>query len=149
MVYHRFAALLAAGTMQPEPALGNQLAREYPADLSEDLLYGELVQWSSFAMSRQCDSPLLQISLLHENELHSTFPNVSVALRMYFSLMITNCSGERSFSTMALIKNKNRATMGDSRLSALSLLSIESELLRQLNFSNIIETFASNKARKC
>ena len=149
MVYHRFAALLAAGTMQPEPALGNQLAREYPADLSEDLLYGELVQWSSFAMSRQCDSPLLQISLLHENELHSTFPNVSVALRMYLSLMITNCSGERSFSTMALIKNKNRATMGDSRLSALSLLSIESELLRQLNFSNIIETFASNKARKC
>jgi hypothetical protein len=108
-----------------------------------------LDQWSSFAKLRKCDSPLLQISLLHENDLHSTFPNVSVALRIYLSLMITNCSGERSFSKMALIKNKNRATMSDPRLSALAILSIESELLRQLSFADIIETFAAVKARKC
>jgi len=60
-----------------------------------------------------------QLLLLHENELHKTFPNVCLALRMYLSLIITNCSGERSFSKMA-IKNEMRATMSDPRLSAIS-----------------------------
>jgi len=56
-VYERFRALLATGTIQPEPALAKRLAEEYSADLSADLLYGELVQWRNFAKLRQCDSP--------------------------------------------------------------------------------------------
>jgi len=36
----------------------------------------------------------------------STFPNVEIEIRMYMSIMVSNCSGERSFTKMALIKNK-------------------------------------------
>ena len=64
-------------------------------------------------------------------------------------LMISNCSGERSFSRMALVKNKLRSTMTDERLSALELLSVESDLLDKISFSDIVDAFASAKSRKC
>jgi len=43
--------------------------------------------------------------------------------------MISNFSGGRSFSRMALVKNRLRSNITDERLSALKLLSIESDLL--------------------
>jgi len=61
-------------------------------------------------------------------DLHSTFPNVSVALRMYMALMVSTCSWERSFSKMALIKSKLLSMMKDSRLTALELLSVENDV---------------------
>ncbi len=50
---------------------------------------------------------------------------------------------------MALLKNKLRSTMTDERLSALELLSVESDLLDNMSFSDIVDTFASAKSRKC
>ena len=45
-------------------------------------------------------------------ELHDTFPNVSTALRMLMCLVVSNCSGERSFSRIAFI---NKVTQHDDR----------------------------------
>jgi len=56
---------------------------------------------------------------------------------MYMSITVSNCSGERSFSKMALIKNKLRSTMSDKRLSALELLdllSVENDALECASF---------------
>ena len=78
----------------------------------------------------------------------AAFPNVSIALRMYLCLMVSNCSGERSFSQLKLIKNDLRSTMGQERLNALSLLCIENRLLQQLDVDSVIEEFASKKSRK-
>ena len=80
--------------------------------------------------------------------MQSTFPNVEIALRMYLVLMVTNCSSERSFSKMKLIKNRLRASMRNERLSNLALLSIESDVLRQIDFDDVINDFAALKARK-
>ena len=55
-----------------------------------------------------------------------TFPNVSVALHIYLCMLVTNCSGERSFSVLSRVKNEIRTTMSDERLNALSLMAIES-----------------------
>ena len=49
------------------------------------------------------------------------------------SLMVTNCSGERSFSRLKKIKNELRSTMSQDMLSALSSLFIENDKLRQTN----------------
>jgi len=38
--------------------------------------------------------------------------------------------------------------MSQDRLSALSVLAIETELVQQLDFNDIIETFAQKKARR-
>ena len=45
---------------------------------------------------------------------------------------------ERSFSQMKPIKNPNRTTMRRERLESLSLLMIEADLLRQINFEDLI-----------
>lgn len=77
-----------------------------------------------------------------------TFANVEIVLRLYLCMFVTNCTGERSFSKLKLIKNYLRNTMGQDRLSSLTLLSIEHEKLRELHFTDVIKQFASQKARK-
>ena len=48
----------------------------------------------------------------HGGILLSTFSNVGFALRLYLTLPVSYCEGERSFSTLARIKNHLRASMG-------------------------------------
>ena len=60
--------------------------------------------------------------------------------------MITNCSVERSFSQLKHIKNPIRKTKKQGRLDALSLLSIEVDVLRKLSFEDLIKNFAAKKA---
>jgi len=83
-----------------------------------------------------------------EKDLVATFPNVETALRMFLSLPVANASGERSFSHLKRIKNELRTIMGQDRLSALSVLSIESEIVKQLDFEDIVDAFARKKSRK-
>lgn len=71
-----------------------------------------------------------------------------ISFRIFLSMMITNCSGERLFSKLNLIKEELRSTMSQKRLNSLSLMSIEHELLSSLDYENIIEDFANEKARK-
>ena len=65
----------------------------------------------------------------------------------FYNLMVTNCSGERSFSRLNRIKNELRATMSQERLSALSIICIESDKLRQTNCDELLDDFAMRKAR--
>ena len=62
--------------------------------------------------------------------------------------MITNCSGERSFSKLKFIKNRLRTSMTQERLCHLTLMSIESDILDELDLSDIIDDFACRKSRK-
>ena len=62
--------------------------------------------------------------------------------------MLTNCTGERSFSVLKLIKNYLRSTMTQPRLASLALLSIESDMLRSLDHEAIINDFSVKKSRK-
>ena len=87
-------------------------------------------------------------TIIIDSNMIECFPNVETGLRLYLSLMISNCSGERSFSLLKRVKNFLRSTMSQDHLTALSLLSIESEILRSLNFEDIIHEFATAKARK-
>ena len=57
-------------------------------------------------------------NLLIKQDLVSTFPNIEVTLRVYLCFMVSNCSGERTFSQLKRIKNELRSTMGQNRLIA-------------------------------
>ena len=46
--------------------------------------------------------------------------------------MVTNSSGERSVSRLKRIKSDLRASMGENRLSSLTLMSIEVDKLREI-----------------
>lgn len=51
--------------------------------------------------------------LIVTNNLETVFPNTAILFRMYLSLMISNCSGERSFSKLKLPKSQIRSCMGN------------------------------------
>ncbi|KAF7647448.1 hypothetical protein LDENG_00172320 [Lucifuga dentata] len=88
------------------------------------------------------------LQFLREKNLHGIFPNVDVAFRLYLTLPVTNASGERSFSKLRLVKNRLRSTMGQERLNHLTLVSVESDLVQKLDFSDLIKHFAAKKSRK-
>ena len=74
---------------------------------------------------------------LINTKLVNSFPNVSVAIRIYLSILGTSCEGERSFSVLKRVKNYLRSTLRQQKLTALSLLCIEHELLRQVDVDDI------------
>jgi len=62
------------------------------------------------------------------NEMHGPFPNMHIGLRIYLSLLVKNCSGERSFSALTRIKNYLWSTLKDDHIL---------DVLRTLNFSSV------------
>lgn len=125
----------------------------YKDDLDDSFPY-ELLHFQHFVsvfLDQKEDSVSLEwfmYNLILEKDVAATFPNTTTALKIYLTLMITNCSGERSFSKMKLIKNLNRTTMGQMRFCNLVRMSMESDILRKLDFKDIIHAFACKKARK-
>ena len=87
---------------------------------------------------------------LIENELDEAFSksNVAIMFKIYWCRFVTNCKGEHSFLKVKLLKNHLRNTMGQDRLSALAILAIENELLKTIDFSDIISEFAEAKCRR-
>lgn len=56
-------------------------------------------------------------SLIINENVRESFPNVEIVLRIYLTLMISNCSGKRSFSKLKRIENPYRTSMLQSRLN--------------------------------
>lgn len=79
------------------------------------------------AADKKAGKELSIYRLLVKQDVTPTFPIVQIALRLYL------CNGERTFSKLKRIKNELRSTMG------LSLMSIECDVQRNVNFSSIAE----------
>ena len=71
-----------------------------------------------------------------------------IALRIFLTIPVSVSSAEWSFSKLTLIKNKLRNSSLQDRVVGLSILSIESDLSRQVNFDKVIDNFAAKRARK-
>ena len=59
------------------------------------------------------------------------------------TLAVTQVECERSFSFLKIIKSRLRSIMGQERLEALMLMSIERQLLLTLSNEDVIEEFAN------
>ena len=77
-----------------------------------------------------------------------SFPNTYIAYRIMLTIPITVASAERSFSKLKIIKSYLRSTMSQDRLNGLAILSIEKDILANLEYKELINNFASQKARK-
>ena len=123
---------------------------QYAGDVSSELVQ-EIMHLKAIHTSNLREKPLNPIQLLNalaETSLMVIFPNCCVTLRIYCTLPVTVAEAERSFSVLKRIKNYLRSTMCQMRLTSLGTLAVESELAKQLDFNEIIETFANKKARK-
>ena len=108
----------------------------------------EFLLFSELCGPEQSVSVSTMLQFMIEEKLNNCFPNVNIALRIYLSILGTSCESERSFSVLKRVKNYLRSTIGQKKLSALSLLNIESEVLRDVDTSDIIARFAQKKCRK-
>ena len=133
------------------------LCNAYPDDLPQGKeFYLEVLQYADFfdqlctvhTKKKDESTALWKYRLLYESGSASAFPNVEVCYRIYLCLMVTNCGGERSFSVLKRVKSACRATMRQERLQSLGLLCIESEILRSLNFDDIVQDFSNKKSRR-
>ncbi|MGH0125118.1 UNVERIFIED_CONTAM: hypothetical protein FKN15_022995 [Acipenser sinensis] len=99
----------------------------------------EMLHFAEFVVGKEKMTASDILRLILNAPVISTFLNVATTLHIYLSLMCTNCS----FSRMGLIKNELRATMGQDHLNCLAI----TDILRKLDFSDIVKGFAKAKSR--
>lgn len=124
--------------------LENKLCHVGSSDVEKFELFNEIELLPMFI--DDSTTPLDILNYLFTNKLISVFPNLSTALRIYLTLPVTVAHSERSFSKLKIIKNYLRSTLSQSRLTNLSLISIEHEI--KIEVSDIVKDFANAKARK-
>ena len=69
------------------------------------------------------------------------FLNTRIAYQILLTILVTVASTERRFSKLKIIKSYLRSTMSQERLSELAILSIEIEILEELEYKNLISQF--------
>lgn len=116
------------------------------SDISATDLYEEIKAIEPFFTTEKNPSDILEY--IYENNLLSTFPNLTIIVRIFLTLPVTVATGERSFSKLKIIKNYLRSSMTQDRLSALAMLSIEHEVCATLNTKDIVKKFSEMRARK-
>ena len=126
---------------------------EYPNNLDNSFI-DELHHFAMFVKMFKDDEPgnttteLFLHKLIIDKSVQDTFSNVAIVLRMYLVLIFTNCSLERSFSKLKLIENRPRTIMTQERLVNLAIMSIESGVLREIDFTAVINDFVVARSRK-
>uniref|UniRef100_A0A2S2QB71 Zinc finger MYM-type protein 1 n=1 Tax=Sipha flava TaxID=143950 RepID=A0A2S2QB71_9HEMI len=90
------------------------------------------------------------INYIISNNMNDLFKEVLKLLKLLVVIPMTLSEAERGFSTLKRIKTCLRSTMGEDRLNALSILSIESEMISEdMEFNKkVIEHFSSTKNRR-
>lgn len=132
-----------------------RFANNYPEDIECEFVE-EMVHFKYFvshlhdfkADKDKTVSASRSYKLIFENKVQSTFPNVMTALKMYRCLMVTNSTGERTFSKLKLLKNCHRSSMAQQRLNSLAIMATEYDVLQTLNFQDILKDFTTKKMRK-
>jgi hypothetical protein len=71
------------------------------------------------------------------------YPNVSIAYRILLTIPITIASVKRSYSKLKLLKSYLRSTMSQEKLNELAILSIEQDLLENIEYKSLISNFAA------
>lgn len=128
-----------------------KFAESYPEDIELEFA-DEMVHFKYFISQVEKSEKTMPASqsykLIFENMAQATFPNVMTALKMYRCLMITNATGERSFSKLKLLKNCHRSSMAQERLNLLAVMACEYDVLEKLDFQDVLKEFAIKKIRK-
>lgn len=98
-------------------------------------------------LPENCNSAFEVLKFIHNNKLKELFSNTSVILTIFLTALVTVATAERSFSKLKLIKTFLRSTLSQERLCGLATTSIESQIGKEIDYSDVIDAFASKKAR--
>lgn len=92
------------------------------------------------------------IDFIHENNLEDAFPELLKLAYLVVTIPATSSSAERAFSSLKRIHTYLRNTQGQERLSDLSMIAIEKQLLVELKrsptfYSDVIKSFLKKDRR--
>ena len=94
----------------------------------------------------QCKSILDILEVMKVTGLRTVYAEMYELYHIFVTLPVTTASCERSFSKIAIVKNKLRSTMPQDRLQSLSILFVENDITRNIEFDLVIERFALMKS---
>ena len=145
---YSFQKLTKSDLKRHTAELEKALTANGSSDIDGEMLAEEMDALKTFLPPDAISEPLKALGFLTDMKSSVDFPNFWTALRILLTIPVTVASGERSFSKLKLIKTYLRSTMSQERLNGLAILSIENEVAGQLDFSELINDFASVKSRK-
>uniref|UniRef100_A0A7N0RHC1 Uncharacterized protein n=1 Tax=Kalanchoe fedtschenkoi TaxID=63787 RepID=A0A7N0RHC1_KALFE len=119
-------------------------AHENATDVDLDDLYSEL-KVLQVTLPGDCISSL---KILEFVKVADCYPNVMIAYRILLTVPVTVASAERSFSKLKLLKTYLRSSMSQERLNDLGILSIEKDMLDNIDYDTLVSDFASKNARR-
>lgn len=124
------------------------LAQSYPQDIDEEQFVQECQQFKLYMKVGKITRTRDIYTYIKKNNLESTFPNLEVAMRIYLTIPVTNCTAERSFSALKRIKTEMRSTMENKKLNSLMLLCTQNDITMGIDYDGVINDFAMIKARR-
>lgn len=153
-IFERFYFLLNIQdeSVSPEDLVENakKFQEFYKGDI-EEVFPTECIHFRSYIVTVKNEEGLDDFKLLEfiqDRDLEDLFPNVTIALKVFLCMAITNCSAERSFSYLKRIKNYLRSTLSEDKLDNFAILCIEADLVNSLDYEDVIDEFANLKSRR-
>uniref|UniRef100_A0A2S2Q429 HAT C-terminal dimerisation domain-containing protein n=1 Tax=Sipha flava TaxID=143950 RepID=A0A2S2Q429_9HEMI len=126
-IYNQFDFLFNLGNLKSDDneKKAHHFQNIYCDDIEEDFIQEalklSLIVNSIFPKSDESnhDKPNTQnlLTILRNKKLDSLFSNTEITLRLYYTLPISNCSGERSFSALKRVKSYFRSTLSKEKLN--------------------------------
>ena len=97
--------------------------------------------------------PSQLLEMIIQDDLSEGLPEVTKLLKLMLTIPVTSVSAERSFSCLKRVKTYLRNTCKQERLTDLSIISMESSVIRELKskgtfYDAVIDTFSALKDRR-
>lgn len=124
-IKEKFSFLLKFTTLSSSEldSSANELCKIYNNDLGESFS-NECQHFRNYLLSiEQIPRTVLEMSmLLKEKNISDLFPYIDIVSRIFLCLPASNCSAERSFSTLKRIKNYLRSRLTEDHLNSFAIL---------------------------
>ena len=125
----------------------NEVFNYYKDDLpSPESFRQELRIWKAFWNNKPDKPDNITLTITDPRTCSTIVPNITKILNLLLLTSVTSSSTERANSSLKLIKNVMRSTMGEDRLNALLLLYVHRDI--KLDYDQIIDDYTRRTPRK-
>ena len=127
------------------PDIVDRVFAAYATDLGRiDEFIDEIDRWK-IRWQQNIDKPERLIAVLNATNV-DLYPSIHRILTILLTMPVTSATSERSFSAMRRIKTYLRSTMGDERLSSLSLMHVHRQT--PVEIDKVLSEFINRKNRR-
>ncbi|XP_044869697.1 zinc finger MYM-type protein 1-like [Mauremys mutica] len=128
-----------------------QISEAFHGDINMEKLFLHLEMLSDICRLRNCQ--LTSVSevkqFLKQNEgLSDLLSEVTILLKLFYTIPTTTCTAERSFSCLRRLKNYLRTTMSQERLNHLTFLHVHKNFTSELDIASLLDDFISRTKQR-